>query len=370
MANDNSDSCPILTGPENFQIWKLRVAARLRRNKVYGHVTGITPKPTFTPAAKDTPATKVDGDSWDILDAKAHGILMDTIDDNTAMQVGDLATSKEVYDAIIRIYEGTNTDSTAFYTWVEMMNIAWDGSSPIGDHIAKIRACERRLAAVKRPVDSAITAYLLLHSLPSDNSWSSFTASVLNSLPPNTQLTFATVETRLLAEAARVMSSNTKAEAALKVTKSSKLKHCDRHGKCSHSTAECNVLKAERRQKGEKGKNKGKAHHAGTASDDESDTLSSDDVAQANHVFISKGLMKRIHAYAAVLPNLKRDIQILDSGCTRHMFPRRGEGMTEIGEGFGTSRSLSGDGWDVHPGSSSSDCHGSFCAGVVRGVGG
>jgi hypothetical protein len=41
---------------------------------------------------------------------------MDTIDDNTAMQVGDLATSKEVYDAIIRIYEGTNTDSTAFYS--------------------------------------------------------------------------------------------------------------------------------------------------------------------------------------------------------------------------------------------------------------
>jgi len=135
---------------------------------------------------------------------------MDTIDDNTAMQVGDLATSKEVYnDAIIRIYEGTNTDSTAFYTCVEMMDITWDGSSPISDHIAKIHACEHRLA-VKRPVDSAITAYLLLHSLPSDNSWSSFTVSVLNSLPPDIQLTFATVETCLLAEAARVMSSKFK----------------------------------------------------------------------------------------------------------------------------------------------------------------
>jgi len=253
MENTNSDSCPQLNGPANFQMWKVRVAARLRRNKVYGHVTGTTRKDTSTPPK--------DSDSWEVLDEKAHGIIIDTLDDNTALQVADLTTSKQVYDRIVKIYEGTNTNSTAFYTWVEIMDLKWDGTSPISDHIANIRACERRLAALGRPIDSAFLAYFLLHSLPSDSTWSSFTASVLNSLPSNSDILFSDVETRLLAEAQRITAASAKPN-ALKTVKS-KPKHCERHGKCAHSTSECNTLKAEReREKIPKGKRKDKAHHA------------------------------------------------------------------------------------------------------------
>jgi hypothetical protein len=110
-------------------------------------------------------------------------------------------------------YEGTNTNSTAFYMWVEMMDLKWDGASPISDHIANIRACERRLAALGRPIDPAFLAYFLLHSLPSDNTWSSFTASVLNSLPSNSDISFGDVETRLLAKAQRITSMSAKPNA-------------------------------------------------------------------------------------------------------------------------------------------------------------
>ena len=103
MENTNSDSCPQLNGPANFQMWKVHVAAHLRCNKVYGHVTGTTRKDTSTPPK--------DGDSWEVLDEKAHGIIIDTLNDNTALQVADLTTSKQVYDRIIKIYEGTNTNS-------------------------------------------------------------------------------------------------------------------------------------------------------------------------------------------------------------------------------------------------------------------
>jgi hypothetical protein len=144
-----------------FKCGKSRVAARLRCNN-----------DTSTPPPKD-------GDSWDILDEGAHGIIIDTLDDNTALQVADLTTSKAVYDIIIKIYEGTNTNSTMFYTWVEMMDLKWDGTSSISDHIANVRARERRLAALGRPIDSVFLAYFLLHSLPLDSTWSSFTASVL-----------------------------------------------------------------------------------------------------------------------------------------------------------------------------------------------
>jgi hypothetical protein len=39
----------------------------------------------------------------------------------TALQVADLTMSEQVYDWITKIYKGTNTNSTVFYMWVEMM---------------------------------------------------------------------------------------------------------------------------------------------------------------------------------------------------------------------------------------------------------
>ncbi|EGO28059.1 hypothetical protein SERLADRAFT_435831 [Serpula lacrymans var. lacrymans S7.9] len=38
-ARDTS-ACPVLTGPNNFQIWKLRIISKLRREKVLQVVTG------------------------------------------------------------------------------------------------------------------------------------------------------------------------------------------------------------------------------------------------------------------------------------------------------------------------------------------
>jgi len=175
----------------------------------------------------------------------------------------------------------------------------------------------------ERPIDSTFLAYFLLHSLLSDSTWSSFTASILNSLPSNSEVSFTDVETRLLAEATRVMSSMVKAESALKAAKPRiKPKHCERHGKCAHSTEECNTLKAERATK-KASKGKAKAHHAETATDESSEDSTSEDVAHANHV-VTKKLMKRISAYAAVPSGLKKNTFILDSGCSRHMFPHRG----------------------------------------------
>ena len=124
---------------------------------------------------------------------------------------------------------------------------------------------------------------------------SSFTASVLNSLPSNSDISFSDVETRLLAEAQRITAASAKPN-ALKTVKS-KPKHCERHGKCAHSTSECNTLKAEReREKIPKGKRKDKAHHAEDTTGESTEDSASEDVAQANHVVTSKKLMKHIVA--------------------------------------------------------------------------
>ena len=46
--------------------------------------------------------------------------------------------------------------------------------------------------------------------------------------------------------------------------------------------------------------------------------------AQGSHIVNSNGLTKHLYAYAMVPTNAGKNIQILDSGCTRHMFPQRG----------------------------------------------
>jgi hypothetical protein len=154
--------------------------------------------------------------------------------------------------------------------------------------------------------------------------WSSFTASVLNSLPSNSDISFSDVETRLLAEAQRITAVSAKSNAMLK-TAMSKPKHCACHGKCAHSTSECDTPKAEcKKKKTQKVKWKDEAHHAEDMTGKSTEDSAPEDVAQVNHVVTSKKLMKHIVAYTAIPSNLKKSAFILDSGCSTHMYPQCG----------------------------------------------
>ncbi|KII83609.1 hypothetical protein PLICRDRAFT_180219, partial [Plicaturopsis crispa FD-325 SS-3] len=127
MSTSDSTTCPVLQEPENFQIWRLRITAKLRVEKVYGVVSGaeLAPSSAAPPpaaaarppaaaaplpaaaASASTPGTphgdtdssisaklSAATDSWEIRDAKAHGIIMQYISDNLALQVDGVATSK------------------------------------------------------------------------------------------------------------------------------------------------------------------------------------------------------------------------------------------------------------------------------------
>jgi hypothetical protein len=39
-------TCPVLTGPNNYQIWKICISVELHKQKVLGTVTGIDTCPT------------------------------------------------------------------------------------------------------------------------------------------------------------------------------------------------------------------------------------------------------------------------------------------------------------------------------------
>ncbi|KAG1834658.1 hypothetical protein DFJ58DRAFT_847553 [Suillus subalutaceus] len=56
MTSSTSDTLatPVLTGPENVQLWKLRITGKLCREKVLRIVTGADPDPTIATTAPAT----------------------------------------------------------------------------------------------------------------------------------------------------------------------------------------------------------------------------------------------------------------------------------------------------------------------------
>ncbi|EGO04573.1 hypothetical protein SERLA73DRAFT_68260 [Serpula lacrymans var. lacrymans S7.3] len=194
----NTSACPVLTGPNNFQIWKLQIISKLRWEK-------------------------------------------DHISDALLMKTGDLTSSKELFDKLVSLYQTSNI-ALAFYSFQQLTKLSWDGTSPIQDHIAKIRTIDSHLSRMKLGVDTKLMAFALLQSLPCTPEW-----QILQSL------------TWITAEVAR---QSGKAPGGSESALKSNEKWCDFHKAKSHNTSECRTLqsaeKGQRKKEKERYKDKGK----------------------------------------------------------------------------------------------------------------
>ena len=335
-----SSGCPVLEGPANYQIWKLRVLAELRHAKVSGIVLGTDEKPSAEASSAVTHT-----DSWDARDEKAHSIICRHINDRLLLAHGALSTSKALFDKLVEVHEKSNVIATAYYAFEQMVITRWDGSTPIEDHISAIRTQDHKLTAMKLGLDPRITAFLLISSIPKTDTWGTFKAAFLNSLAKADKISLEAVENRITAEATRLrnesaVSSATSSESALKTSRTEsrqkfKSLYCKRHGECGHTTDKCRELKAEKRSKKMKGKEKPrrrreKAHQAGEGSgveSDDSSASSSSEEDSAHHVSthsVSKRLATRIYAYVtqSELDPKKHHI-LIDSGASSTIVPHR-----------------------------------------------
>ncbi|EGN94015.1 hypothetical protein SERLA73DRAFT_78390 [Serpula lacrymans var. lacrymans S7.3] len=89
--------------------------------------------------------------------------------------------------------------ASAFYSFQQLTKLSWDGTSPIQDHIAKIRTIDSHLSGMKLGVDTKLMAFALLQSLPCTPEWQIFQSSVINTIEEN-KLTLDAVEIRITAE--------------------------------------------------------------------------------------------------------------------------------------------------------------------------
>ncbi|KIY49012.1 hypothetical protein FISHEDRAFT_42241, partial [Fistulina hepatica ATCC 64428] len=270
--NTQSSTCPVLTGENNFTIWKIRIKAKLASAKVAGIAYGVDTRESITAAVAAATAASISTagssviqptDSWDIRDQKAHGIIVEHLSDSLVMAlVTETQSAKDLMDAVIA-------------------NMKWDGivGDSLTDHITRIRSLGSQLRSMTKSVDDEFTAFLLLHSLPNEEPWSTLRTSILNSIPPNLKLTFTDAETRIVLQASSATSSSSTpalvAKPATNTGRSSKarkpkaMKHCEVHGDCGHSTEDCNALKAAKsvRSAGKAAKAKAKVGSSGSDSD-------------------------------------------------------------------------------------------------------
>ncbi|KIY47113.1 hypothetical protein FISHEDRAFT_7155, partial [Fistulina hepatica ATCC 64428] len=232
-----SSSCPVLTGENNFTIWKIRIRAKLASAKVAGVAYGTDTRESITTAVAAAAATSISTvgsstiqptDSWDIRDQKAHGIIVEHLSDSLVMAlVTDDQSAKDLMTA------------------------------PLTDHITRIRSLGSQLRGMIKSIDDEFTAFLLLHSLPSEEPWTTLRTSILNSIPANSKLTFVDVETRITLQASSMTFSTSSSTTSALLTK-----RCEVHGDCGHTTEDCNALKAARnaRSAGRAAKAKAKTH--------------------------------------------------------------------------------------------------------------
>ncbi|KAG6884004.1 hypothetical protein C0993_002154 [Termitomyces sp. T159_Od127] len=170
-------ACPILTEPENFQIWKLWIGGKLKQEKVWDTITQSPPSP-------GTINTSTSTDSWSVYDKKAAGIIIAHVSDRLLIEVSGLPHAKDMFDELVKIHEKTNVRVSAFYTYMCMARFKWDGSAAsLNNHITTI-------SLVKKQVDREFLVFILLNSLPDESAWESFCTTVLNSLTPRKSLSF------------------------------------------------------------------------------------------------------------------------------------------------------------------------------------
>ncbi|KIK80558.1 hypothetical protein PAXRUDRAFT_112032, partial [Paxillus rubicundulus Ve08.2h10] len=84
-----------LISPSNFQIWKLRITAKLQREKILGVALGTD---TCQITSLSIPVEEVQ--KWMEQNKRAHGIIQDSISDALLLKTEMHTTTKDLFNGL------------------------------------------------------------------------------------------------------------------------------------------------------------------------------------------------------------------------------------------------------------------------------
>ena len=124
----------ILTGPNNYKIWKVHILAKLQAEKVFGVTIGTNQKPVLS---SPTVTTASDICEWQECDEMAHSIIQLCISDALFMKTRSYSSTKELFDALMKLHTTPNI-SSVFYLFKQLFSSTWDGTSAVSEHISSL----------------------------------------------------------------------------------------------------------------------------------------------------------------------------------------------------------------------------------------
>ena len=310
----------------NFQTWKYRISTVLDVRGLVNLVDGSEVVPILPDGTKEADAAIIREKilDWQRRDKEARAQLTLTLKDEPLSGVIHAISAADVWDKLLRRYEGKGKQTVAFLTG-EIFRGTFTDATPLEPQLIAVRHKAYILKTLNHELSDALVAIALIISLPESYS----TLRTILMTTPEDQLTTDSVVTQVLTEERSRQNPNTSQVALLARTAKGKAapqksfgkkddkrssiqcNHCKKKG---HIKSECRKLKAELAAKPDS--SKGNTPSGGKEPDLSAKVVAvgKDDEDFDIRLFIANGIAKRsnlLHKW------------VVDSGCTSHMSSNR-----------------------------------------------
>ncbi|KAH9107622.1 hypothetical protein LEN26_014249 [Aphanomyces euteiches] len=153
IKTDDSKQEAIVFRGKNFNIFKLRIQAKLRSKGLWTIVSGDT-------TASDAGSTS----DFDAKEAKAFAILVNALDDDNLAYVAHVTTSAAVWKFLIKRYE-ERTYADVSNVIHELHTKTYEVGKSIQTHITNMRILQQKLMYMGTRVDDHMLGRIILTSV-------------------------------------------------------------------------------------------------------------------------------------------------------------------------------------------------------------
>jgi hypothetical protein len=139
---------------QNYQLWKMQMEDYLYYKDLFLPLGGIAKK-----------LTTMKDEEWEALDIKALGMIRLSLAMSLAFNISKENTTKEMMDALTKLYEKTSTSNKVFLM-KRLFNMKMSEGGYVADHLNEFNTVTNQLSFVKVNFDDEVRALLILFSLP------------------------------------------------------------------------------------------------------------------------------------------------------------------------------------------------------------